>query len=151
MKVFFGDGTRLDLLRQAGAGEAQLIMFCLDGDQLEREFIGSVHEAFPQASIFVRVFDRRSVMKLAGSPVTGMVREIFESALHMARLGLETLGLSGSEISEAEDVYRGVDTKRLEQQKTSGDLYAARDVMVTAPRQRNPGLASEAPPSPHQG
>ena len=34
-KVYFGDGTRLDLLRQAGAAEAELILFCIDGDQLE--------------------------------------------------------------------------------------------------------------------
>jgi len=150
MKVFFGDGTRLDLLRQAGAGEAQLIMFCLDGDQLEPEFIASVHEAFPDASIFVRVFDRRSVMKLAGSPVTAMVREMFESALHMARLGLEAVEVSSSDIAEAEDSYRSIDHRRLEKQKVSGDLYAAREIMVTQPRERAPGQQNDAPASPQQ-
>ncbi|MEO6216263.1 MAG: cation:proton antiporter, partial [Sphingomonas sp.] len=34
-KVYYGDGTRLDLLRQAGAAEAELILFCIDGDQLD--------------------------------------------------------------------------------------------------------------------
>ncbi|MEL0250818.1 MAG: NAD-binding protein, partial [Novosphingobium sp.] len=33
-KVYFGDGTRLDLLRQAGAAEAEMIFFCMDGDQM---------------------------------------------------------------------------------------------------------------------
>jgi CPA2 family monovalent cation:H+ antiporter-2/glutathione-regulated potassium-efflux system protein KefB len=47
-KVYFGDGTRLDLLRQAGADEAALIMFCMDGDQLSRDMIEAVHQAFPR-------------------------------------------------------------------------------------------------------
>ena len=34
-KVYYGDGTRLDLLRQAGAAEAELILFCIDGDQID--------------------------------------------------------------------------------------------------------------------
>ena len=33
-KVYYGDGTRMDLLRQAGAADAELILFCMDGDQL---------------------------------------------------------------------------------------------------------------------
>ena len=47
-KVYYGDGTRLDLLRQAGAAEAELILFCLDGDQIEAELIEAVHAAFPE-------------------------------------------------------------------------------------------------------
>jgi len=145
MKVFFGEGTRLDLLRQAGAGDAQLIMFCLDADQIEPDFVDAVHIAFPQACIFVRVFDRRSVMKLAASPVTGLVREMFESALEMARLGLETLGVSRAEIAEAEDSYRAVDSSRLKRQTAAGNLYVARDGMVTEPRTRAERGIGEAP------
>jgi len=134
MRVYFGEGTRLDLLRQAGGGEVQVIMFCLDDDQLERDFLEAVHDAFPQASIFVRVFDRRSVVKLAGSPVQGMVREMFGSALAMARLGLQDLGVNESEIDEAEETFRAIDQERLRRQKEAGDIYAAREVMVTEPR-----------------
>ncbi len=53
-KVYFGDGTRLDLLRQAGADEAELILFCLDGDQISAEMVEAVHEAFPRAAIYRR-------------------------------------------------------------------------------------------------
>ena len=45
-KVYYGDGTRMDLLRQAGAAEAELILFCIDGDQLSAELIDGVREAF---------------------------------------------------------------------------------------------------------
>jgi CPA2 family monovalent cation:H+ antiporter-2/glutathione-regulated potassium-efflux system protein KefB len=57
-KVYFGDGTRLDLLRQAGAAEAGLILFCIDGDQIEPDLLHAVHEAFPNAAI---CFDSRSL------------------------------------------------------------------------------------------
>ena len=42
-KVYYGDGTRLDLLRQAGAAEAELMLFCIDGDQLDAELLEGVH------------------------------------------------------------------------------------------------------------
>ena len=89
-KVYYGDGTRLDLLRQAGAAEAELILFCQDGDQIEGELIEAVHAAFPKASIFVRAYDRRSFLKLKGAPVAGVVRELLESAVKMARLAMES-------------------------------------------------------------
>jgi CPA2 family monovalent cation:H+ antiporter-2/glutathione-regulated potassium-efflux system protein KefB len=70
-KVYFGDGTRLDLLRQAGADEAALILFCMDGDQMDAAALDAVHQAFPQAAIFVRAFDRRAVVRLKDRPPSG--------------------------------------------------------------------------------
>ena len=130
-KVYYGDGTRMDLLRQAGAGEAELIMFCMDGDQLSPELIEGVHEAFPQASIFVRAYDRRAVIKLKGAPLDGVVREVLESAVKMARMALKSLGVEDMEIDRTEDLYRGRDKERLRAQVEAGDIRAARNVMIT--------------------
>ncbi len=41
----------------------------IDGDQLAPDLIEGVHEAFPQAAIFARAYDRRALIKLKGSPV----------------------------------------------------------------------------------
>ena len=101
-KVYFGDGVRLDLLRQAGAAEAQLIMFCIDGDQVEPDYMQAVQEAFPQAAIYVRGYDRRSVMKLGRGPQRYVIREVHESAIRMALLGLDAMGLSEADIDRAE-------------------------------------------------
>ncbi len=133
-KVYFGDGTRLDLLRQAGAAEAELILFCLDGEQVEPEFVHAVHEAFPQAAIYVRGFDRRSVMKLSDAPVEYVVREVLESALKMARLALGKMGLSEEAIERAETLYRATDRERLSKQIAAGDLSAARNTILTEPQ-----------------
>jgi monovalent cation:proton antiporter-2 (CPA2) family protein len=132
-KVYFGDGTRLDLLRQAGAEEAALILFCLDGDQLDVATLDAVQTAFPDASIFVRAFDRRVVIRLRGSPARAVVREVMESAIRMARLALDDIGVSDEAINRAEAMFRARDKERLKAQIESGDVRTARDRIITEP------------------
>ena len=138
-KVYYGDGTRLDLLRQAGAADAQLIMFCMD-EVPGREFIDSVAETFPKATIYVRGFDRKSVIALANSKAEYVVREVYESALAVARMALENVGLSEREIDEAETTYRENDRKRMDVQIEGGDIYAAKEMT----RQQQRALRGES-------
>ncbi len=132
-KVYFGDGTRIDLLRQAGAADAQMILFCIDGDQVSPELVEAVHSSFPDATIFVRAFDRRAVLKLKGAPVAGVVREVLESAVKMARLAMESAGIDAELIERSEDLYRARDRERLKAQLESGDLRTQRDTILTEP------------------
>ncbi|MET0377316.1 MAG: cation:proton antiporter, partial [Rhizorhabdus sp.] len=132
-KVYFGDGTRIDLLRQAGAAEAELIAFCIDGDQITEEFLHGVHAAFPQAEIVVRAFDRRTLVKLKDAPVRKVVREVLESAVVMGRVALQALEVSRGDIERAEAAYRARDKERLTAQYQSGDIRAARDRIFTQP------------------
>ncbi len=133
-KVYYGDGTRLDLLRQAGAAEAELILFCTDGDQIEAEFVEGVHEAFPNASIFVRAFDRRALLKLRDAPIAGAVREVLDSAVRMARMAMEKVGVDSEEIDRTEDLYRARDHERLKAQLKAGDLRAQAKPMFVEPQ-----------------
>ncbi|MEL1249221.1 cation:proton antiporter [Aurantiacibacter gilvus] len=126
-KVYYGDGTRLDLLRQAGAGESQLIMFCQD-ELPDAELIEAVHEHWPDASIYVRGYDRRSIITLASTPAEYVVREVNESAIRMALMALEKIGLSEEEIDRAEELYRRNDHERMGVQIEGGDIYAAREM-----------------------
>jgi len=126
-QVYFGDGTRIDLLRQAGAQESKAILFCIDGDQAGPELLESVRGTFPDATIFVRAYDRRSVLDLAPTAADIVVREVFESAVLMGRKALGKLGESLESIDEAESAYRGRDRERMEAQIDAGDVYAARD------------------------
>jgi monovalent cation:proton antiporter-2 (CPA2) family protein len=132
-KVYYGDGTRLDLLRQAGASEVDLILFCIDGDQLDPALVEAVHAAFPQASIFARAYDRRVVVKLRQAPLTGVVREVLESAVRMARLAMASTGVDNEEIDRTERLFRSRDCERLEAQLETGDLRASIDRIFTDP------------------
>ncbi len=135
-KVYFGDGTRLDMLRQAGAADAQLIAFCIDKDQVEPGLVKAVRDAFPDAAIFVRGFDRRSVIRLRNSPATYVMREVLESAVAMGRRALENLGLGEEEIDRAEDTFRQSDQERMRDQLASGDVRSSRERILTSPAER---------------
>jgi CPA2 family monovalent cation:H+ antiporter-2/glutathione-regulated potassium-efflux system protein KefB len=130
-KVYYGNGTRLDMLRQAGAAEAELIMFCMDGDQLDEALVEAVHEAFPNAQIFARVFDRRALLKLRGTPVVGVTRELMESAILMARKGMSAVGVSDEQVEKTEALYRKRDRERLKAQHEAGSLHVAIDRIIT--------------------
>jgi glutathione-regulated potassium-efflux system protein KefB len=131
MKVYYGDGTRIDLLRQAGAAEAQLLLFCLDGDVLDAEMLAGVNKAFPNAAIFARAYDRRSLMKMAGAPIAGTVREVIESAICMARLAMAEIGVDDESIDNTETDYRDRDARRLKRQTETGDMHAEDETMLT--------------------
>ncbi len=133
-KVYFGDGTRIDLLRQAGAAEAAAILFCIDGDQISEEFLHAVHRTFPNAVVSLRAFDRRTMLRLKNAPVQVIVREVMESAVAMGRAALEGLGASLEEVDQAEWAYRSSDRERLRLQTESGDLRTARERIITQPQ-----------------
>lgn len=125
MKVYYGDGTRIDLLRQAGAERAKLICFCVDGERASAEVLTSVREAFPQAKLLVRLFDRRHELALREIELTGTVRELYESAITMGRQALEAIGVEETELDRIEDDYRERDRRRLDAQHDAGDMRAA--------------------------
>jgi voltage-gated potassium channel Kch len=122
VKVYYGDGTRIDLLRQAGAEDAQLLLFCIDGVALDSDKLEPILEAFPQSEVLVRAFDRRHVMRLDGVEVAGIYREVFESAVSMGRDALLALGVGKAETKRVERAYRERDAERLAEQSKSGDL-----------------------------
>ena len=131
MKVYYGDGTRTDLLRQAGAADAELLLFCQDGNQMDTEMLEGIHHAFPNATIFVRAYDRRSIIKMKGAPIAGAVRELLESAVVMGRRAMEAVGVDKQEIDKTEAEYRKRDVARLQIQKETGDIRAGRDGMFS--------------------
>ena len=131
-RVYYGDGLRMDVLRQAGASEASLLCFCIDGQQLSAEFLTTVREAYPDAAIMVRAFDRRSVMALAPPRYDFLVREVRESAIAMARAALDTVEIAETEIDDLEERFRENDLRRLSDQVAQNDLHAGDDRIIRA-------------------
>ena len=133
-KVYYGDGTRLDLLRIAGAEEAEAILFCHDSESLDRATLQSILEAFPRAQLMVRAYDRRQLMEFDGLDLAFVQRELFESAVVMGREALLRLGVARREAERVESAYRRQDEERLERQSATGDLHAAKERMFGADR-----------------
>jgi glutathione-regulated potassium-efflux system protein KefB len=133
-KVYYGDGMRLDLLRAAGAEEANAILFCIDNGMPDARRLQPILEAFPQAAVHVRVFDRLHLISLASLDVAGSHREVLESAIRMGREVLGSFGVSEEEVTRVEREYRERDVRRLEDQIRSGDLHATEHLMFRADR-----------------
>ena len=125
VKVYFGDGMRVDILRLAGAETAKAILFCNDQESgLNREAVKRALEAFPQAAVLVRAFDRLHLLTFDGLDLAFAQREMFESAVKMGRAALEILGVDAEEIDRVDFEYRLRDCERLERQSETGDPRA---------------------------
>jgi glutathione-regulated potassium-efflux system protein KefB len=119
-KVYYGDGTRLDLLKQAGGHEARTIVFAMDKDQLSRDELELALKTFRQAAVYVRAYDRRALMRYRGLDTAAVIREVFESAVLMGRKVLKTLGVDDERIARIETAYRARDKERLRVQADKG-------------------------------
>ncbi len=138
-KVFYGDGTRIDLLRRAGADDADAIVFCMDDQNFGPEQARAIVQSFPETKMFVRVYDRRQLIALKGLGIVGMKREMFESAIHLARQAMFAIDLDSSLIEEVEEEFRQRDCDRLEAQlKSGGDMLAGAELRF----ENNPGQKS---------
>lgn len=122
-KVFFGDGTRLDVLQTSGAGQADAIMICIDQPKAALQIVELTKHAFPQAKILVRAFDRGHSMALIRAGVDFEIRETVESAHLMGAAGLRALGHSEADIDETAADMRRRDAQRLAEQ-VQGDMMS---------------------------
>ena len=125
-KDYYGDGVRVALLRTAGADTAKVIAFCNDneGGELSRDAVQAVLEAFPQAEVMVRAYDRRHMIELDGLDIAFAERELFEGEVAMGRAALRASGIDKQEIDRVDQEYRMRDCERLERQAATGDLKA---------------------------
>ncbi|MEZ5708677.1 MAG: monovalent cation:proton antiporter-2 (CPA2) family protein [Blastomonas sp.] len=123
-KVFYGDGTRVDLLRRAGAEQADALLFCIDDPNLGVAELEPVAQAFPQARLFIRAIDRLHLLKLKDAPICGAQRELIESAIKMARTGLVKIGTDEVLADRVIEEYRRRDMARLKLQADEGDMRA---------------------------
>jgi len=129
-KVYYGDGTRLDVLRAAGAGEARLVAVCIDNRQAASRIVDLVRAEFPGTKLYVRSYDRRHTLQLIAKGVDFELRETYESALVFGRSTLEALGLNSERAAATEQFVRARDLDRLAVQQAEG-LSAGTDLLNT--------------------
>lgn len=128
-KVYYGDVTRPDILRAAGAGNAAIIAVCLGDQSRTRRVIEVVRKEFPNASLFVRAVDRAHAIELKRLGVDYEIRETFESGIVFGRAALEHLGIAPERIETIETDVRERDEERLRLQADGNDFYAGMDML----------------------
>jgi glutathione-regulated potassium-efflux system ancillary protein KefC len=113
-RVFYGDATRLDLLRTAGAATARVVVVAVDDIEQSLTIVDLLREHFPQARVVARARNLRHLYQLRDRGVEHIEREVFESSLRSARATLEGLGWPAYEARETAMRFRARNIKLMD-------------------------------------
>ncbi len=127
-KVYYGDGSRLDVLRASGAADAETVLVCVDKPEVADRIVELMKSEFPLTKLFVRAYDRGHSIRLIEAGVEYHIRETFESALVFGEQVLVDLGFNAEDARETIEDVRRRDEERLTLQ-VSGGLQAGRNLM----------------------
>ena len=136
-RIYFGDGTRKDVLRAAGIERAKIVAICTHGKATTDHIVDLVQSEYPNAAIFARSYDRIHTLSLRARGVQHDVRETFESALVFGRETLEELGVEPDDALAISDDIRRRDVARLELQAAEG-ISAGRHMLHSKPVKPEP-------------
>ena len=112
-KVYFGNPTRPDLLRAAGAEQAKLLVVALENVDEVLQVVDVARRTFPHLRILARARNRRHAHLLMDRGIAGIVRETFHSSLRLTEMVLHELGIPDAEAGRAVELFRERDEKTL--------------------------------------
>jgi glutathione-regulated potassium-efflux system protein KefB len=150
-KVYYGDGTRSDILHAAGAGRAEAILICVDKPEPAIRIAEVLKEEFPLVKVLARAYDRGAAISLIHAGVDYQIRETLESALAFGSTALQRLGVPEADIADIIENVRRRDAERFEMQ-VAGGIYAGSALLqknspvptpLSTPRQPGRGLSEE--------
>ncbi len=113
-EVHYGDASRLDLLRTAGADRARLLLIAIDDRDKAVEMVEAAREAFPNLTIIARAWDRRHAYDLLSKGAHEVERETFEAGLMFGLKALRRLGFSPRRAATATSLFRKHDIASFE-------------------------------------
>tara|TARA_Y100000815_G_scaffold150594_2_gene136619 strand:+ start:115239 stop:117068 length:1830 start_codon:yes stop_codon:yes gene_type:complete len=131
-RIYFGDGTRKDVLEAAGIKRAKIVAVCTHKKEITDKIVDLVQSEYPDAKLFVRSYDRAHTLELRARGVDYEMRETFKSGLEFGQRTLEALG-SAQDLARAiaEDVEKR-DAERLRIQQAEG-IFAGGHMLHTRP------------------
>ncbi len=105
-RVFYGDATRVNLLRMAGAQQARILVVAVDAPEQSLKIVQLAKKHFPHLHIVARARDVTHWHALRDLGVQHVERELFESSLRTARTVLELTGLSQADADALAERFR---------------------------------------------
>ncbi|MFN4156464.1 MAG: monovalent cation:proton antiporter-2 (CPA2) family protein [Paracoccaceae bacterium] len=119
-KVFYGDGSRLDILHAAGAGSASLIVVAVSGRDAISRIVELARHEFPQVPVLARALTRQHAQELIQHGAAFQIRETYESAMVMGREALSRLGESEEIVEDTMTTVRARDAERMALEQVGG-------------------------------
>ena len=136
-RIYFGDGTRKDVLDAAGIAKAKIIAVCTNHKDITDRIVDMIQSEYPEARIYARSYDRVHTLALRQKGVEYEIRETIESALLFGQKTLEGLGMDEIDATAIADDIRKRDEARLQLQAVDG-IAAGRELMINQPMQPEP-------------
>ena len=87
-KVFYGDATRIDILKSAGAGDARILIAAIDSPEINFDLIEKTKNTFPNLTVMVRAKSRIDAYELLDMGISDVYRESLDTSV---RLGVDVL------------------------------------------------------------
>jgi glutathione-regulated potassium-efflux system ancillary protein KefC len=112
-KVYYGDASRLDLLRAARADHAKFLVLAIDDVEASVRTAETVLQHFPHLTLFARARNRQHAYRLLNLGIKHVMRETWASSLEMAGELLQELGLTYSESRRTLERFRQHDEELL--------------------------------------
>jgi voltage-gated potassium channel Kch len=112
-KVFYGDASRLDLLRAAGAGNARVMVVAVDDPERILEITETVHKHFPHLTVLTRAVSRTHAYELVEDGEEHVYRESFDSSIRVGVDVMRLLGIPGYEAHRMGRMFRRHDEEAL--------------------------------------
>ena len=123
--VFYGDASRLDLLRAAQADKAEIFVIATEDPDSNLRTARLLKRHFPHLKIIARARNRQHVFKLMDLSVDGIVRDTFFSSLEISRGVFEALGYDQATAADYVQRFRKHDERVLANQYPVYDDEAA--------------------------
>ncbi|MDE2390419.1 MAG: monovalent cation:proton antiporter-2 (CPA2) family protein [Rhodospirillales bacterium] len=121
VKVFYGDPTREELMRSAGAESAKVLVLALDDMDASVAVAEMVRRKFPQVRVVARARNRHHVHRLMAAGVDLFVRETFFSSLRLTEIVLEELEIPAARAKRAIELFRRHDDQILHETYAFGN------------------------------
>ncbi|MDX6019474.1 glutathione-regulated potassium-efflux system protein KefB [Scandinavium sp. V105_16] len=112
-KVYYGDATQIELLRSAGADDAESIVITCNAPEDTMKLVELCQQHFPHLHILARARGRVEAHELLQAGVKQFSRETFSSALELGRKALITLGMHPHQAHRAQLHFRRLDMRML--------------------------------------
>jgi glutathione-regulated potassium-efflux system ancillary protein KefC/glutathione-regulated potassium-efflux system protein KefB len=120
-QVFYGDASRLELLRAAHAENAEIFVLAIDDVEASVKTAELIRRHFPHLKIFARARNRQHAFRLMDLDVRYTIRETLVSSLELSEKVLETLGMSKAKAVDTVRRFRAHDEATMAKQQAVKD------------------------------
>ncbi|SEL58960.1 monovalent cation:proton antiporter-2 (CPA2) family protein [Halomonas daqiaonensis] len=112
-KVYYGDASRIDLLKSAGADRARVLVVAVSDPEASMRIVGQVRRQFPHLKLYARARNRHHAHLLMRAGITHIVRELLPASLELTRDALIGLGIPREQAQHTIDTFRPHDEQAL--------------------------------------